>query len=110
MARQYKKILKKIKPKEKPEAKKPKERSMSDYILIAVLALTAVVMVIGWREFSDLNRGLYMTLTLTLAATFVRRNYNLTETQDLWLERFGYATMAIATVLFGFHVYYSYMN
>ena len=110
MARQYKKILKKIKPKEKVEPPKKREKTLSDYILTAFFALTAVVMFLGWSSFTDLNRALYVFLTITLGITFVRRNYNLTPTQDLWVERAGYVTMGIATVLFGLHFYNQYIS
>lgn len=105
MARQYKKILKKIKPKKKDESPKKKEKSWSDYLLIAFLALTAVVMFIGWESFTLTHRGLYVFLTLTLGIQFVRRNYNLDQNQDLWAERFSYVTMAIATVFFGLNFF-----
>lgn len=111
MARQYKKILKKIKPKEKKvEPPKKKGKDWSYYILTAFFALTAVVMVLGWSNFTDLNRALYVFLTITLGITFIRRNYNLSPVQDMWVERAGYVTMAIATVLFGLHFYNQYIS
>ena len=111
MARQYKKILKKIKPKEKKvESSQKKEKSWTDYLLPAFLALTAVVMFLGWNSFTNLNRALYVFLTLTLGITFVRKNYNLDATQDKWAERAGYVSMAIATILFGIHFYVQYIN
>ena len=111
MARQYKKILKKIKPKEKKvESSQKKEKSWTDYLLPAFLALTAVVMFLGWDSFTNLNRALYVFLTLTLGITFVRKNYNLDATQDKWAERAGYVSMAIATILFGIHFYVQYVS
>ncbi|MBR6013206.1 MAG: hypothetical protein IK062_05430 [Selenomonadaceae bacterium] len=111
MARQYKKILKKIKPKEKKvESAKKDKKSWSYYILAAFLALTAVVMVLGWENFTNINRGLYVFLTTTLAINFARRTYDLTPTQDLWAERASYATMAVATVLFGLNIYVQHIN
>ena len=111
MARQYKKILKKIKPKEKKvDAPQKKEKSWSDYLLPAFLALTAVVLFLGWESFTNLNRALYIFLTLTLGITYVRKNYNLGATQDKWAERAGYASMAVATVLFGIHFYVQYIS
>lgn len=111
MARQYKKILKKVKPKEKKStAPKKAEKSWSYYILAAFLALTAVVMVLGWENFTNINRALYVFLTATLGINFARRTYDLTPTQDLWAERTSYATMAIATVLFGLNIYVQHFN
>ena len=109
MARQSKKIAKKIQPKKKaePENKKP-EKVGKDYLLILVLALTIVFLLVGWENFTALNRGLYLALLVSLSTTYSRRHYNFTETQDLWLERTGMVAMGCAIVLFGFVVYQQY--
>ena len=109
MARQSKKIAKKIQPKKKaePENKKP-EKVGKDYLLIIVLALTIVFLLVGWSNFTPLNRGLYIALLVSLSTTYARRHYNFTETQDTWLERAGMIAMGCAIVLFGFVVYQQY--
>ena len=99
MARQYKKILKKIQPK-KSKVDKPEEKPSKDYLLVAVLALTIVFMVIGWSNFTNINRGLYLALTVSLSSTYIRRHYKLNPTYDMWVERAGYVGMALAIVLF----------
>ena len=106
MARQSKKIAKKIQPKKKaePENKKP-EKVGKDYLLIIVLALTIVFLLVGWSNFTPLNRGLYIALLVSLSTTYARRHYNFTDTQDLWLERAGMIAMGCAIVLFAFVVY-----
>ena len=110
MARQSKKIAKKIQPKKKaePENKKP-EKVGKDYLLIIVLALTIVFLIFGWSNFTALNRGLYISLLVSLSTTYARRHYNFTETQDLWLERAGMIAMGCAIVLFGFIIYQQYL-
>lgn len=110
MAKQIRKIRKKIKPKENAIQPKKKEKSWSDYILMAFLALTAVVMIIGWDEFTNMHRGLYLFLTITLGINFARRNYELTPEQDKLAERVSYVTMAIATALFALNIYFQYMQ
>jgi len=109
MARQSKKIAKKIQPKKKaePENKKP-EKVGKDYLLIIVLALTIVFLLVGWSNFTPLNRGLYIALLVSLSTTYARRHYNFTDTQDLWLERAGMVAMGCAIVLFVFVVYQQY--
>ena len=109
MARQSKKIAKKIQPKKKaePENKKP-EKVGKDYLLIFVLALTIVFLIVGWSNFTPWNRGLYIALLVSLSTTYARRHYNFTETQDLWLERAGMVSMGCAIVLFIFVVYQQY--
>jgi len=109
MARQSKKIAKKIQPKKKaePENKKP-EKVGKDYLLIAVLALTIVFLILGWSNFTAWNRGLYISLLVSLSTTYARRHYNFTDTQDLWLERAGMVAMGCAIVLFIFVIYQQY--
>ena len=111
MARQSKKIAKKIQPKKKaePENKKPeKEKVGKDYLLVGVLALTIVFLIFGWANFTAANRGLYLALLVSLSSTYARRHYNFTEKQDLWLERTGYTAMILAIILFAFVVYQQY--
>ena len=109
MARQTKKIAKKIQPKKKTESenKKP-EKVGKDYLLIFVLALTIVFLLVGWENFTAFNRGLYLALLVSLSTTYARRHYNFTETQDLWIERVGMVSMGCAIVLFAFIVYQQY--
>ena len=109
MARQSRKIAKKIQPKKKaePENKKP-EKVGKDYLLIGVLALTIVFLVVGWSNFTPWNRGLYIALLVSLSTTYARRHYNFTQTQDLWIERTGMVAMGCAIVLFAFVIYQNY--
>ena len=113
MARQTKKIAKRIQPKKKTttetENKKP-EKVGKDYLLIIVLALTIVFLLVGWEHFTAVNRGLYLALLVSLSSTYARRHYTFTETQDLWIERAGFAAMGIAIVLFAFIVYQQYFS
>lgn len=110
MARQSKKIAKKIQPKKKAEVenKPPEKKVGKDYLLITVLALTIVFLLVGWSSFTILNRGLYLALLVSLSTTYARRHYNLTPTQDLWAERGGIVSMAIALALFAFVIYQQY--
>ena len=110
MARQSKKIAKKIQPKKKvePENKKP-AKTGKDYLLIIVLSLTLVFLLVGWSNFTAANRGLYLALLVSLSTTYARRHYNFTDEQDMWIERAGIAAMVIAIILFAFVVYQQYM-
>lgn len=111
MARQSKKIAKKLQPKKKVESenKQPvKEKVGKDYLLIGVLALTIVFLIVSWQNFTFTNRALYLALLVSLSSTYARRHYNFTETQDLWIERAGVIAMGAAIVLFAFVVYQQY--
>lgn len=110
MARQSKKIAKKIQPKKKAESenKPPEKKVGKDYLLIGVLALTIVFLIFGWANFTALNRGLYLALLASLSTTYARRHYNFTEVQDKWLERIGLAAMILAIIMFALVVYNQY--
>ena len=109
MARQSKKIAKKIQPKKKTESEnKPvKEKVGKDYLLIFVLSLTIVFLLVGWSN-TALNRGLYIALLVSLSTTYARRHYNFSEVQDMWLERTGLAAMFLSIVFFALVVYNQY--
>ena len=109
MARQYKKILKKIHPKKKKwQEDKPKEKVGRDYLLIVVLAITYLFLIVGWANFTAVNRVLYVMLAIALSTTYARRHYNFTEKQDLWAERIGYVSMGIAMIAFVIQVYQNF--
>ena len=111
MARQSKKIAKRIKPKTKPEPENKKPaKTGKDYLLIVVLALTIVFLIVGWSNFTVANRGLYLALLISLSTTYARRHYNLTDEQDIWAQRTGVVSMAIAIVLFAYVVYQQYIG
>ncbi len=110
MARQTKKILKKIKPKEKnSEAKKP-EKVGKDYLLIFILSLTFFFMIIGWENFPNVTRGLYAAMAISLSATYANRHFKFTDTQRLWTDRLSKGTMAIAVVLFLYSMFNDYFG
>ena len=111
MARQYKKILKKLHPKKKKwQTERPQEKVGRDYLLIAVLAITILFMVVGWENFSVVNKILYVMLTLTLSTTYARRHYDFTEEQDRWVLRISYVSMAMATAAFLVNVYQQFFS
>ena len=109
MARQYKKILKKIHPKKKKwQTETPKEKVGRDYLLIAVMAITILFLIVGWANFTIVNKILYVALTIALSTTYARRHYDFTEKQDFWVVRAGYVAMGIATAAFLVNVYQTF--
>ena len=108
MARQYKKILKKIHPKPKRTPDKPQEKVGRDYLLVVIMAITILFMVVGWEKFTLVNRVLYVALTVALSTTYARRHYDFTEKQDLWAERLGYVAIAVSTIAFVVNVYQNF--
>ncbi len=111
MARQYKKILKKLQPKTKsPSEQAPPEKPGKDYLLTIILALTVIFLIIGWSSFTAINRGLYITLIIALGSTYARRHYKFNATQDTIIEKVGYAAMGLAIVLFVAEIYFRFIS
>ena len=111
MAKQTKKILKKIHPKKKKwQIEQPKEKVGRDYLLVGVMAITILFLVVGWENFELANRVLYVALTVALGTTYARRHYDFNEKQDKLVERTGYAAMAVAATAFVINVYQTYFS
>lgn len=108
MARQYRKILKKLQPKKSRVDKQP-EKIGKDYLLIAILTLTVIFMVVGWTSFTWINRALYVALAVSLGITYARRHFKLEESTDVLVERVGYMSMACAIILFVLEIYYQFI-
>ena len=61
-------------------------------------------------DFTYINRGLYVALTASLLATYIRRHAKLTEKQDYWVEKASQVAMGVAIVLFGIVAYQQYFS
>lgn len=107
MAKQYRKLQKKIHPKTPKPTPKPKVGK--DYFLLGIIAFTAIILLIGWQRFDGTNIALYLLLLSSLGITYVRRHAKLTEQQDVWLERAGLTTTVMALVLFVIVFYHQYI-
>ena len=107
MSTKYRKILKKLQPKEKKPKEKP-EKVGKDYFLIVIMMVTIVFMILGWPYFEPLNRGLYVTLTLALLTTYIRRHAKLTEKQDYWVEKVSQLSIGLSIVFFAILAYYQH--
>ncbi len=109
MARIQKKIKKNIKAQTKTqEVSKPKEKKKGgkDYLLIAVISFTLMVTIAAWESLAALNRALYVMLITSLSLTYVRRQFNLSEKMENWVDRASIAAMGFALALFAVVMYY----
>ncbi|MBR1397353.1 MAG: hypothetical protein IJ563_07460 [Selenomonadaceae bacterium] len=109
MARIQKRIKKNIMRPKEQEAKstkpKPKENVGKDYMLVGVIIFTTVVMLIGWSTFTNMNRAMYVCLIASLSLTYVKRHYNLSEIQEVWVDRTSLMAMGFAVALFALVMY-----
>lgn len=102
------KLFKKLHPKNK-KTEKPPEKVGKDYLLIIILSLTIIFLAIGWSNFDNVNRALYVALIVSLGTTYARRHLKMTESQDELIERVGLIAMAAAIVLFVAEIYIKFI-
>ncbi len=108
MAKQYKKLQNKIHPKKK-EAPAKKEKIGKDYFLLAMIGFTVIVLALGWSHLDDLNKGMYVLLTLSLGLTFTRRHADLSENAQIYVDRASFAAIGMAAALFLFIAYQQFI-
>ena len=114
MAKQTKKLRKNIKARAKAAAPpssetKPQGKVVGkDYFLIGILFFTAVVLIIGWEQFSVVNRAMYILLGTSLGITYIRRHKEFTEQQGRIMDRIGYVAIGIAAGLFLLSIFQQY--
>ena len=109
MAKQYKKLQNKIYPKKAADSK-PKETVGKDYLLMAVIAFTAVVTIFGWAQFDMLNRSMYALLTFSLSMTYVFRHAKISENAKIYVNRASLAAMGLAVALFLISAYHTFTS
>ena len=63
MANQYKKLQKKLYEKNKPDDKKKEPKIGKDYPILILIGLTIFVCFLGWGNFDNMNRAMYVLLT-----------------------------------------------
>ena len=105
MATQYKRLVKKLRPKPKKTNDAPPEKVGKDYWLVGILLLTIFFLVVGWSNFDGVNRALYISLIVSLGSTYARRHANLNEMQENLVEKISLAAMSAAIILFVVEIY-----
>lgn len=106
MANQYKKLQKKLYDKKKPDDKKKEPKIGKDYPILILIVLTVVVSILGWANFDNMNRAMYILLAVSLTLTYVRRHAKLTEVQAVFVERASAISIGLAIALFFIVLYY----
>ena len=99
MSSKLRKLQKKISP---PPAKAatPKPKVGNDYFLLAVIAFTAIVPILGWNQIDSVNILLYFVLLISLCITYARRHKEFHPATDELLEKIGMGATVAAIVLF----------
>lgn len=110
MANQYKKLQKKLYEKNKPDDKKKEPKIGKDYPILILIGLTIFVCFLGWGNFDNMNRAMYVLLTVSLILTYVRRHAKLSETRTIYVERASAASIGLAIALFFIVLYYQFFG
>ena len=110
MAKQTKKIQRHLtalnKDREQASEAKKGPPPGKDYLLLAMIAITLVILTLAWQQFSMSNRAMYILMALALTCTYVRRHADLSDNMKLWVERTGYVSIGSAFGLFCLTLYY----
>ena len=110
MANQYKKLQKKLYEKNKPDDKKKEPKVGKDYPILILIGLTNFVCFLGWGNFDNMNRAMYVLLTVSLILTYVRRHAKLSETRAIYVKRASAASIGLAIALFFIVLYYQFFG
>lgn len=98
MAKQYRKLQKKLQPPaEKPA---PRRNYGKDYFLIGVIAFTALILIAAWQTLEPANLVMYSLLLTSLCITYARRHVKMSAKMDYYLERAGLIFTIAAVSLF----------
>lgn len=94
------KQIRKLKQKMSPHKKEPEKKVGKDYFLLVVLALTSIVLLIGWPQLDSMNRILYILLIFSLSLTYLNRHGKFSDRVHLIIERLGIGTIAFSVLIF----------
>lgn len=88
MATQYKKIQNKIHPKEQESVKEDlKPKASRDALLLVLIAVTALVLVLGWNTMDDIGHAMYAALVVGMGTVYINRRMTLSENVHKILNR-----------------------
>lgn len=109
MSKQYKKLQRKLHPKETSDRKKETPIG-KDYMLLAVIGFILAVTAFGWEMMNNLSRAMYILLGISMTCTYLKRHARLGEKQMLFVERTGLVTIGFAIALFLITLYYQFTS
>lgn len=112
MATQTRKIKNKIAPraqeKAKQEAAKLKPKASRDIMLIAMIALTAIILILAWPNMDQVGRGMYGCLLGGMVVVYVNRHMDFTERVKKILIVVSLTALTACLILLGYSIYTQY--
>lgn len=118
MAKQSKKIMNKLQAQKAEElaeiqqaidAQKPQQKPWERIMLVAVICITLFLLSAGWNEFDNLNRGMYISLLISLVLMYAQRTMDQTKVKIIgYINKAAFVSIGLSIVLFGFVVFSKY--
>ena len=112
MATQYKKIQNKLHPKEAEQSKTDlKPKASRDALLLVLIALTLVILAIGWNTMDDIGRAMYGFMVAGMVIVYLnRRLTNLSENIRKCLIAVSSTLLLGSIVMLGYSVNLQFFN
>lgn len=109
MARQTRKIKKKLAPavEEKNESNSLKPKEGRDRLLLVLMAVTALIMILGYNSMDSIGMGLYSTMMGAMICLYFSRHGNLGEQLQKNLRYASFAFIAAVILLMIANFYYN---
>jgi len=108
MARQYKRIQRKISPNLKKTGSNFKPKQSRDLMLIILICLTLVVLLMAWHNLDNLGISMYISLIISMLIVYANRHGDFNEKEHLWLSRLSLVSIVICLGLFAATTYFQF--
>ena len=112
MATQYKKIQNKLHPKEQPTEKQDlKPKASRDALLLVLIAMTVVILVIGWSTMDNLGHAMYASMLVGMVIVYLnRRLTNISENVRKVLIGISSAALLGSIAMLGYSMYLQFIK
>ncbi len=111
MATQYKKIQNKIHPKEQESVKEDlKPKASRDALLLVLIAVTALVLVLGWNTMDDIGHAMYAALVVGMGTVYINRRMTLSENVHKILIGISSTLLVVSIGLLGYSMYVQFIK
>ena len=112
MATQYKKIQNKLHPQEAEQGKTDlKPKASRDALLLVLIALTLIILAIGWNTMDDIGHAMYGFMVAGMVIVYLnRRLTNLSENIRKCLIAVSSTLLLGSIVMLGYSVYLQFFK
>lgn len=108
MARESKKIRRKVEPEYGKKKSDMKPKAPKDRMLLVLIALTVFVMGMGYQNLDGVGLAMYAMLLVSMVVVYINRHSELSESTHRFLTWFSLATSIACIGLFGYSTYLNF--